>query len=357
MSRNVFVDVRPYSYVGSSGEDDESGLGDSESVLSCDLPVLSINLGNDISTQTSQSLENLTHNIKRLSHRPQSLPANSTANISDFNGSKSTSPTFHLTSSDSPLPSVDSLLCESSPCDSPQKSIGYDSVDGDVRSFEREDFLTVKRRVMADDYDTSGDTLPCPKTDRCLEHSSEEPSSTHTMTSTSSADSEFVTKSPNVSASLSPASTTLSSAVSTVTTSPRQESSFSPQSPSLKDVLALPILEDGKKPNRVELTQLSSRIKEKLKPTRNELLSLRTDKKLVEPQSTELYYADKLCYAISQTREDESNTESLSSHNDMDIKERGVTLQSIQEQYMKLEEARLLYNAIKQLDAVKINNC
>jgi len=54
MSRNVFVDVRPYSYVGSSGEDDESGLGDSESVLSCDLPVLSINLGNDISTQTSQ---------------------------------------------------------------------------------------------------------------------------------------------------------------------------------------------------------------------------------------------------------------------------------------------------------------
>jgi len=41
----------------------------------------------------------------------------------------------------------------------------------------------------------------------------------------------------------------------------------------------------------------------------------------------------------------------------MDIKERGVTLQSIQEQYMKLEEARLLYNAIKQLDAVKINNC
>jgi len=53
-------------------------------------------------------------------------------------------------------------------------------------------------------------------------------------------------------------------------------------------VLALPILEDGKKPNRVELTQLSSRIKEKLKPTRNELLSLRTDKKLVEPQSIEV---------------------------------------------------------------------
>ena len=47
------------------------------------------------------------------------------------------------------------------------------------------------------------------------------------------------------------------------------------QTPDWKNV-SLPILEKGRVPNRVELTQLSDRIRDKLKPTRDELLHKRS---------------------------------------------------------------------------------
>jgi len=43
----------------------------------------------------------------------------------------------------------------------------------------------------------------------------------------------------------------------------------------LKRRLSLPVLDKGRQPNRVELHQLSQRIKEKLQPTREELLTPR----------------------------------------------------------------------------------
>ena len=69
---------------------------------------------------------------------------------------------------------------------------------------------------------------------------------------------------------------------------------------------SLPLLEKGAQPNRVELTELSVRIKEKLKPARDELLANKRQSVQVCDQSiTHMHvplpstsYCSDTCYAM-----------------------------------------------------------
>ena len=70
------------------------------------------------------------------------------------------------------------------------------------------------------------------------------------------------------------------------------------QSPGLK-TLSLPILEKGKVPNRVELCQLSARIKDKLKPTRDELLHKRSqEQRQLTTIVSLVYYSGNICNQV-----------------------------------------------------------
>ncbi|XP_067930038.1 uncharacterized protein [Watersipora subatra] len=300
---NVLHYLRDSHVDNSHCDESESGLGDSESILSLSEAQMSkdhVDLS-DMATQTSQSLENLQKQLELMS-----ADLEQAATAMDSNRMRKEK----ACSSDnsSPQPSDDSVLSKPQ-ADAVNKRSSTSLSDTNKESdspFDREDCNTVKRKGSA--------SLRTEKTvgQNCS----------------------------NLSNRKLPDSCKLS------------QSNFSVQKR-----LSLPALEKGNIPNRTELCQLSATIINKLKPARDELLSKRPSSQgSTAPHldsadsSTEHVTRKPSELTLTPSTAVTEATESPATPNSVEIKQRKMTLQSIQEQYMKLEEARLLHNALKHLN-------